>query len=77
MGGRKEGVGGRGRSGREGKKWEGEGGVRGQSEEKALQVVYMNGNMLLSLYLCCTVSEGQYFEPRVCCITNWCSLVRI
>ena len=88
-GGKKEwegegGVGGRGRSGREERRsgrereeWEGEGGVGGQSEEKALQVVYMNGNMLLSLYLCCTVSEGQYFEPRVCCITNWCSLVRI
>ena len=74
---RGEGVEGRGRSGREERRsgrereeWEGEGGVGGQSEEKALQVVYMNGNMLLSLYLCCTVSEGQYFEPRVCCITN-------
>ena len=63
------------RGGREGKEWEGEGGVGGQSEEKALQVVYMN--VLVGLYLCCTVSEGQYFEPRVCCITNWCSLVRI
>ena len=65
------GVGGRGK-GRSA--WEGEGGVR---RTLVSQVMYMNGNVLLGLSLCCTVSEYQYFEPRVCCITNWCSLVRI